>query len=331
MKSPSRVRTILDDAFLLSSEPKRTLTEREVGLDAAFAGGAIVSELTLYDGESDGAVPLFTPAGLRAIDVAIGNQGAELVLRARLARTAALDWSASLAGSANRNRLGTASAFIGQASAGTRQFYLPGRPVDSYADVAITGFADLNGDGIISAACDTIAPCELTLGTALVPLGSPTPTRQLSLGSRLTYRGRLTAAAQLDYQGGMKLLNATRAYRCTAFGNCAEVNDPATPLAEQAKVVALTRGTFAGFVENASFVKLRELSLAWHAPERWAGALGGRSLTATVAGRNLLTFTDYDGVDPEVNEFAGMASQSASDFFTPPPVRSFLLRVEMTR
>lgn len=57
------------------------------------------------------------------------------------------------------------------------------------------------------------------------------------------------------------------------------------------------------FVEDASYVKLREVSLSYTLDQSQLSAVFGETLQRvrlSVTGRNLLTFTDYSGWDPEV-------------------------------
>ena len=51
-------------------------------------------------------------------------------------------------------------------------------------------------------------------------------------------------------------------------------------------------------------------------------------LRITLAGRNLATFTDYDGLDPETNETGGNSNFSQSEFNTQPPTRLFMVRFD---
>ena len=70
------------------------------------------------------------------------------------------------------------------------------------------------------------------------------------------------------------------------------------------------------FVEDGSYVKLREMSLQWAVPVQGIDVLrrtGIAGLTVGVIGRNLLTFTDYKGYDPEV----GSALLRMDDFVYP--------------
>ena len=55
-----------------------------------------------------------------------------------------------------------------------------------------------------------------------------------------------------------------------------------------------------GYIEDAWFIKMRELALTFFLPEGFARRLGADRATLTLAGRNLFTITDYSGIDPEV-------------------------------
>ena len=73
-------------------------------------------------------------------------------------------------------------------------------------------------------------------------------------------------------------------------------------------------------------MKLRELSVTLLAPTDWARRLRAAGLSLTLAGRNLATWTDYTGFDPELN-FNGTSNFSTADFLTQPPVRYFTARL----
>ena len=57
------------------------------------------------------------------------------------------------------------------------------------------------------------------------------------------------------------------------------------------------------FVEDASFVKLREVSVRYRItgrPLSWFSRFGATGASVSLIGRNLMTFTNYKGYDPEV-------------------------------
>ena len=76
-------------------------------------------------------------------------------------------------------------------------------------------------------------------------------------------------------------------------------------------------------------MKLREVSLTYTPPASLASRIGASSLSLTVTGRNLATWTKYKGVDPELND-AGQSNFNTADFLTQPPVRYFIARVNVT-
>src|SRR2546427_373711 len=126
----------------------------------------------------------------------------------------------------------------------------------------------------------------------------------------------LRASALAEYRGGNRLLNSTEWFRCVQ-GVCRAAVDPTAPLADQAKAVVGVV-TPIGFIEDAAFVKLREVSLTYTAPAPWAARVGAQAASLTLAARNLATWTRYSGADPEVSA-EGPESFGVEDFFTQPP------------
>ena len=79
-------------------------------------------------------------------------------------------------------------------------------------------------------------------------------------------------------------------------------------------------------IDDASFTKLREVSVTLTAPRSLAARFRAEGVRLTIAGRNLATWTDYTGFDPEVNS-QPLNLFSNSDFFTIPPLRTFSTRL----
>ena len=77
--------------------------------------------------------------------------------------------------------------------------------------------------------------------------------------------------------------------------------------------------TVAGYLEDGSFIRFRELSLSYSLPEALVSrVLHARGLSATLAARNLgILWTPYTGVDPEAY---GTTGDAPSEFqaFAPP-------------
>jgi len=69
-------------------------------------------------------------------------------------------------------------------------------------------------------------------------------------------------------------------------------------------------------VADASFVRLKNVSLSWSMPSKWWGNVKGKNLRLFVQGENLFTITSYPGMDPETG------------VWTTPPMRTITFGIE---
>ena len=175
-----------------------------------------------------------------------------------------------------------------------------------------------------------------TLNTSFV--GPQLPTNQQTLGADLTLWGTVTISTLFERRAGHKQLNYTEYFRCrqqagNAFhSQCAALSNPNASLREQAAFIGAQffSATPYGYIEDADFIKWREVSVRFGVPEAWRSRLGPLSDAAiTLAGRNLKTWTDYSGLDPEINESGGGANFTQNEFNTQPPVRVYTLRLDL--
>ncbi len=88
--------------------------------------------------------------------------------------------------------------------------------------------------------------------------------------------------------------------------------------------------------EKGDFLRFRELSLTYNAPERFAARFGAQSLAITVAGRNIGLWTPYSGSDPEIAYNGREANagtlgifNDASDSFGMPVPRRFSIQFSL--
>ncbi len=86
-------------------------------------------------------------------------------------------------------------------------------------------------------------------------------------------------------------------------------------------------GNYEEYVEDGGFVKLREIVLRYRFDQDWVKRLGAQSIDLRLAGRNLITWTDYSGLDPEVNMFLAQSVARGVDFGTTPIPRSYVISV----
>lgn len=78
------------------------------------------------------------------------------------------------------------------------------------------------------------------------------------------------------------------------------------------------------FVEDGSYLRLKNVSIGYTLPSTWINRLGMSSARIYVSGQNLLTFTNYSGMDPEVNATASTATTQGVDFYAMPQPRVYM-------
>ena len=75
------------------------------------------------------------------------------------------------------------------------------------------------------------------------------------------------------------------------------------------------------FVEDASFLRLKTLSISYNVPKKWLKKLGVNKLNVFATGYDLFTWTSYKGQDPEVT--MPSATKLVKDNSTTPVTRRF--------
>jgi TonB-linked SusC/RagA family outer membrane protein len=311
-------------------KPEQT-REIEAGFDADLINQRVHFEATYYNKNSKDAlvaVPVAPSLGVSFTRFdnlgEVSNKGIELLVTAQLVNTPNVSWSITAGGWGNKNRVlstGPGNTPIIFGLGGSTQRHQVGFSAGGYWGTPYT-FRDLNGDGIIDPATD------MTFAASDTFQGSSVPTRGATFSTDITLMSHFTFHGLLDGRWGNKLDNSTESFRCL-FGICAGIRVPGTSLADQAAAQAALAGIETGYFQDAGFLKLREVSVTYTAPAQWASRIGASTLSLTVSGRNLVTWTNYRGVDPEVND-AGQFNFSVADFLTQPPVRQFIARMNVT-
>jgi hypothetical protein len=91
-------------------------------------------------------------------------------------------------------------------------------------------------------------------------------------------------------------------------------------------------GPQAQFLEDASFVKLREISVGYTLDQPWVSqTIGFSSMEVRVAARNIKTWTNYTGIDPETSLLGSASPVRGIDYFNNPQARSFIFSLTLNR
>ncbi|OLE76901.1 MAG: hypothetical protein AUG74_02650 [Bacteroidetes bacterium 13_1_20CM_4_60_6] len=162
----------------------------------------------------------------------------------------------------------------------------------------------------------------LTSATTQGVVGDANPDFQMSLSSDLDYK-RFSVGFLWDWKHGGDIVNLTQLLYDAAGNSADQAPDGNTRI-----------GTWAGgktqvYVQDGSYLKLRELTLAYNVPTDVARHFGMRTARLSVSGRNLLRFTPYKGLDPEVSNFANQSIVRNIDVAPFPPSRSFFFSIDV--
>jgi TonB-linked SusC/RagA family outer membrane protein len=158
-------------------------------------------------------------------------------------------------------------------------------------------------------------------------IGDATPRFTMGFSNELNY-GPLRLTSLFDWRHGGNISNLTNDYLLECCSDL-QGNLGDTALANKLRHVVFDLRQTRGWLEDASFVKLRELSLSYTLPQSFTSRLfnQARAVRLEVSGRNLLTWTPYTGLDPEVSNFGNSATNRFADVTPYPPSRSFWFSV----
>lgn len=266
------------------------------------------------------------------------NKGYEFVLNVSPVRNTDLTWNITGIYNHNRNK----AVKIGQAltllstNGGAPVAIIENQPIGVFYG---TFFArDNSGNEIKNAAGIPLTERGTQNGTAITiqrdanglptgtvlrkVIGDPNPDYTASLVNELNYK-KFSLRIQLDAVQGVDVFNADFRTR-QGVGN--------GKIAEKEHLGQLPRGYIAGIygieewrIDDGSFVKLREISLQYKFGQV---AKVFNDLTISLSGRNLISWDNYKGYDPEVNAGGQSTVLRGIDFGAVPIPRTFSFGVQ---
>ncbi len=325
--------------------PERT-TEIEGGFDASLLSGRLGLEFTAYQATTnDALVPVNLPASNGFLSDRIENvgqlqnRGIEASLNLGLLRTDNFDWRMRVSGS----KLSSEVLDLG-----------PGSKEDPSAHTIYTSLLSYMKVGYPAPAYfgsrienPNAHADPIVVDDSLSMIGPVFPTKEFTVGTTVSLFNRLTLDGLMEFQGGHYLPNYTgyQSARRGAWFPCVDYQEAFLNGGDVSGYTALERARCAPngtslydiswWIEKADFWKLRTISLTYDLPKRivpWA-----QNASISLAGRNLLTFTDYTGTDPEVVDVADQSGNIAGggefgrrDYYQIPPGRTFQITIRTT-
>tara|TARA_R110000868_G_scaffold91243_5_gene253114 strand:- start:1313 stop:4348 length:3036 start_codon:yes stop_codon:yes gene_type:complete len=189
-------------------------------------------------------------------------------------------------------------------------------------------FADIDGSGDITEADRTT-------------IGNPNPDFTWGFTNNFSYKNLDLSIFLQGSQGGdifnltnVQLTNGdantTRAYYNSAW--TLTNTDTNTPRVGNNS----NREISSRFIEDGSYVRLKNISLGYTVPSDITEKLGLDNLRLSLSGQNLLTFTNYSGLDPEVSYYGSGGNNNTSsntaqgfDFGNYPTVRTVTMSLNL--
>jgi TonB-dependent starch-binding outer membrane protein SusC len=159
---------------------------------------------------------------------------------------------------------------------------------------------------------------------AITQLGNSAPDFRMGFVNDVSWRN-LTFNTVVDWQQGANVINLTE-YLQDDGRTSPDWGSPTWAT----RYNGYLKGAISPYIEDASFVKVREISVNYELPRRVFSMVNGlRSARVGVAARNAFMWAPYRGLDPEVANFGSTAIRNNLDIGPYPPSRSIFLNVSL--
>lgn len=323
-----------------------TTTQTNLGLDLTMFNSRLTFTADAYLKKTEGLLiyqPLPNSVGFDRIVSNVGkmeNKGFEFVLSTRNVVGDKFSWSSDINFSLNKNKvtdLGERVSSINFAGIYERDAAIrvvPGRPLGSFYGYVSEGvnpqtgdidYADLNGDNQINSDDRTF-------------IGHAQPDFSYGFNNTFNY-GNFGLTFLFQGVQGNDLFNASRMElegMNDSKNQLAKVLDRWTTPGQITSIPRAARDntnntlTSSRFIEDGSYLRLKTATLSYNFGQTTLGKFKMNRLMIYASGYNLLTFTDYSGLDPEVNQYEANGPSMGVDFGTYPQSRTFLFGVNVS-
>jgi hypothetical protein len=162
----------------------------------------------------------------------------------------------------------------------------------------------------------------------IVYLGNSNPKFTGGFGTSVTYKGAWKLSFFFNYRYKYDVVNGTKINTTNMYGYDNQSTAVLRRWRKEGDVTDIPRAMFRTgynwlgsdrYVEDASFVRFRSMTLRYTVPKEVVAKLKVKNLSAYITGENLYTWTKYTGQNPEVTMRGSDPFRVAVDYsFTPP-------------
>lgn len=320
-----------------------TTNQLDIGLDLSLFDDRVTVVYDYYHKKTEDlllAVPVPMSTGFAELVQNFGeleNKGMEFGVGADIIRQDDLNWNLQFNIAGNRNKILKLAAPFNVYNRDIYR-YEEGNPMYSFyfheqlgvdPDTGEPIFADVDGDGTFNPNVDRKI------------VGNANPDFFGGITNTVNYEN-FDFTVFFNYSYGNEQLNWNRFFQ--EHGGTRNTNYLSSQLdrwqqpGDQTMVPQLTSSNYAGnlrpsrFVEDGSYLRLKTATVGYTLPADLLGRLGLGITRARfyVTGQNLLTFTNYSGLDPEVTATATTQLTRGIEFYTMPQSRAILGGFDIT-
>ncbi len=342
----------------LEWERTRTL---DLGMDLSLFSGRIDLTVDYYHKKItnllyQSAVPWYQGYALQDQNIGdMENKGFEITLNTENIKTENFTWTTNFNISRNTNKILKLN-FDGTDETGATfgyKYFAEGLSAGQFFLFDWDGVDALTGNPVWNLPDGTqtqTPPASLPNSSQYrKPMGDALPDFYGGFTNSFTYKN-WNLEAFFSFSRGNKLYNGTKALLYTY--TTTDANNLSTDLLDYWLIAghrtdiprfenaSIIRSFFGGvdytsgrdsdrFLEDASFLRMKNIKLTYNLPQSILDKTFFRSCSIYAQGSNLLTFTNYSGLDPEVSAFGSSALISGYDELTMPQTKSYSLGINV--
>lgn len=315
-----------------------TTTQYNLGVDATMFGNRLTLAMDYYSKlTTDMLMHVSLPAGAAAASSIVRNEG-EMINRGfefsadSRNVTGIFNWNTNFNISFNKNELKSLELQqIYYAAETTDAFHQtrivrnePGRPLGGFYGYISDGvnpetgelmYRDINEDGKITASDKTY-------------IGDPNPVFVFGFTNSFAYKG-FSLNVFLQGSVGNDIFNASKGDTQGMYDLKNQSTEVLRRWRTPGQITDIPKAGFnlqpsSFFIEDGSYLRVKDVTLSYNFKGGLLNRMGITKLQPYVTASNLLTLTDYSGMDPEVNQWGNSGAVQGIDWGTYPHSKTFL-------
>ena len=181
-------------------------------------------------------------------------------------------------------------------------------------------YKDINNDGVITTADRTF-------------IGDPNPKFTFGFTNDFSYKG-FTLSIFLQGSYGNDIYNASRMEMEGMYNGNNQIAKVENRWRIPGQITDVPKANWnmknsTYFVEDGSYIRVKDISIAYDIHGKWMERLKISRIQPYFTASNLITFTKYSGMDPEVNQWGNSGAVQGIDWGTYPHCKSYVFGVNV--